>query len=221
MIRSGVEWIEATKINGPVALATSTARGERMNYGWMESPVGELLIVADETTLRMISFREGRYPGKVADGWRRGGAVVANAREQLGEYFAGRRRRFDLSLAPSGTAFQLHAWQALQDIPYGATCSYGEQARAMGQPRAVRAVGAANGRNPIPIVVPCHRVIGGDGRLTGYAGGLDIKKFLIELEGRHVNAAELTARSPGGLWPVVVPDLFGRETAQREQSYET
>ena len=221
MIRSGVEWIEATKINGPVALATSTARGERMNYGWMESPVGELLIVADETTLRMISFREGRYPGKVADGWRRGGAVVANAREQLGEYFAGRRRRFDLSLAPSGTAFQLHAWQALQDIPYGATCSYGEQARAMGQPRAVRAVGAANGRNPIPIVVPCHRVIGGDGRLTGYAGGLDIKKFLIELEGRHVNAAEWTARSPGGLRPVVVPDLFGRETAQREQSYET
>ena len=221
MIRSGVEWIEATKINGPVALATSTARGERMNYGWMESPVGELLIVADETTLRMISFREGRYPGKVADGWRRGGAVVANAREQLGEYFAGRRRRFDLSLAPSGTAFQLHAWQALQDIPYGATCSYGEQARAMGQPRAVRAVGAANGRNPIPIVVPCHRVIGGDGRLTGYAGGLDIKKFLIELEGRHVNAAEWTARSPGGLRPVVVPDLFSGETAQREHSYET
>ena len=192
-----------------------------MNYGWMESPVGELLIVADETTLRMISFREGRYPGKVADGWRRGGAVVANAREQLGEYFAGRRRRFDLPLAPSGTAFQLHAWQALQDIPYGATCSYGEQARAMGQPREVRAVGAANGRNPIPIVVPCHRVIGGDGRLTGYAGGLDIKKFLIELEGRHVNAAEWVARLPGGLRPVVVPDLFGPETGQTEQSRET
>ena len=192
-----------------------------MNYDWMESPVGELLIVADETTLRMISFREGRYPGKVADGWRRGGAVVANAREQLGEYFAGRRRLFDLPLAPSGTAFQLRVWQALQDIPYGATCSYGEQARAMGQPRAVRAVGAANGRNPIPIVVPCHRVIGGDGRLTGYAGGLDIKKFLIELERRHVNAAEWTARSPGGLRPVVVRDLYSRETAQREQSHET
>ena len=192
-----------------------------MNYGWMESPVGELLIVADETTLRMISFREGRYPGKVADGWRRGGAVVANAREQLGEYFAGRRRLFDLPLAPSGTAFQLRVWRALQDIPYGATCSYGEQARAMGQPRAVRAVGAANGRNPIPIVVPCHRVIGGDGRLTGYAGGLGIKKFLIELEGRHVNAAEWTARSPGGLRPAVVPNLFSGETAQREQSHET
>ena len=156
-----------------------------MNYGWMKSPVGELLIVADDTALRMISFRKGRHPGKVADGWRKGGAVVADAREQLDEYFQGRRRRFDLPLAPSGTPFQLSTWTALRDIPYGATRSYGEQARAMGQPRAVRAVGAANGRNPIPIVVPCHRVIGGDGRLTGYAGGLDIKKFLLDLERRQ------------------------------------
>ena len=146
---------------------------------------------------------------------------MAEAKKQLDEYFAGRRTRFDLPLAPCGTPFQLRAWRALQEIPYGVTCSYGEQARAMGQPRAVRAVGAANGHNPIPIVVPCHRVIGGDGRLTGYAGGLDIKKFLIELEGRHVNAAEWTARSPGGLRPVVVRDLFSGETAQREQSYET
>ncbi len=157
-----------------------------MNYGWMKSPVGELLIVADDTALRMISFRKGRHPGKVADGWRKGGAVVADARGQLDEYFQGRRRRFDLPLAPSGTPFQLSTWTALRDIPYGATRSYGEQARAMGQPRAVRAVGAANGRNPIPIIVPCHRVIGGDGRLTGYAGGLDIKKFLLDLERRQL-----------------------------------
>ena len=157
-----------------------------MNYGWMKSPVGELLIVADDTALRMISFRKGRHPGKVADGWRKGGAVVADAREQLDEYFQGRRRRFDLPLAPSGTPFQLSTWTALRDIPYGATRSYGEQARAMGQPRAVRAVGAANGRNPIPIIVPCHRVIGGDGRLTGYASGLDIKKFLLDLERRQL-----------------------------------
>ncbi len=156
-----------------------------MNYVWMKSPVGDLLIVADDTALRMISFREGRYPGRVADGWRKGGVVVADAREQLDEYFQGRRRRFDLPLAPSGTPFQLSTWTALRDIPYGATRSYGQQARAMGQPRAVRAVGAANGRNPIPIVVPCHRVIGGDGRLTGYAGGLDIKKFLLDLERRQ------------------------------------
>lgn len=153
-----------------------------MHYGWMESPVGELLIAADDAVLRMIRFREGRYPGQVEDGWRKGGAVVEETRRQLGEYFRGRRRRFDLPLAPAGTPFQLRAWSALQEIPYGATCSYGEQARAMGTPRAVRAVGAANGRNPIPIVVPCHRVIGGNGTLTGYAGGVGIKRFLLELE---------------------------------------
>lgn len=153
-----------------------------MNYGWMESPVGELLIVADEAAVRMIGFREGPHPGRVKEGWRQGGALVAEAGRQLDEYFDGRRRRFDLPLAPSGTPFQLRAWKALQDIPYGATCSYGEQAQAMGQPKAVRAVGAANGRNPIAIVVPCHRVIGGDGGLTGYGGGLDVKQYLLELE---------------------------------------
>ena len=182
-----------------------------MNYDWMESPVGELLIVADETALRMISFREGRYPGKAGDGWRRGGSVVANAREQLDEYFAGCRRRFDLPLAPTGTAFQLRVWQVLRDIPYGVTCSYGEQARVMGQPRAVRAVGAANGRNPIPIVIPCHRVIGGDGRLTGYAGGLDIKKFLLELERRHIDGTRPATPSVVGSRRAVVADLFERE----------
>ena len=153
-----------------------------MNYGWMESPVGDLLIVADEAAVRMIGFREGQHPGKVKEGWREGGSLVAEAGRQLDEYFEGRRRRFDLPLAPSGTPFQLRAWKMLQDIPYGATRSYGEQARAMGQPRAVRAVGAANGRNPIAIIVPCHRVIGGDGGLTGYGGGLDVKRFLLELE---------------------------------------
>ncbi|MDE0354923.1 MAG: methylated-DNA--[protein]-cysteine S-methyltransferase [Deltaproteobacteria bacterium] len=153
-----------------------------MNYGWMESPVGDLLIVADEAAVRMIGFRKGQHPGKVKEGWREGGSLVAEAGRQLDEYFEGRRRRFDLPLAPSGTPFQLRAWKMLQDIPYGATRSYGEQARAMGQPRAVRAVGAANGRNPIAIIVPCHRVIGGDGGLTGYGGGLDVKRFLLELE---------------------------------------
>ena len=153
-----------------------------MDYDWMESPVGDLLIAADEAAVTTIGFREGRHPGRVAEGWRRGGPLVTEARRQLGEYFEGQRQRFDLPLAPSGTPFQLRAWKALQDIPYGATRSYGEQARAMGQPRAVRAVGAANGRNPLAIVVPCHRVIGGDGGLTGYGGGLDVKQYLIELE---------------------------------------
>jgi len=153
-----------------------------MNYGWMESPVGDLLIVADEAAVRMIGFRAGQHPGTVKEGWRRGGPLVAEAGRQLDEYFEGRRQRFDLPLAPSGTPFQLSAWKALQDIPYGTTRSYGEQARAVGKPKAVRAVGAANGRNPIAIVVPCHRVIGGDGRLTGYGGGLDVKQYLLELE---------------------------------------
>ncbi|MCY4438775.1 MAG: methylated-DNA--[protein]-cysteine S-methyltransferase [Deltaproteobacteria bacterium] len=182
-----------------------------MNYDWMESPAGDLLIVADDAALRMISFREGSYPGKVPEGWRRGGAVVADATGQLGEYFAGRRQRFDLPLAPSGTAFQLRVWQALREIPYGVTCSYGEQARAMGQPRAVRAVGAANGRNPLPIVVPCHRVIGGDGRLTGYAGGLEIKRFLLELESRHTGVVGRAVPPAAGSRQPVVADPFSQE----------
>ena len=157
-----------------------------MDYASMESPVGELLIVGDGEAVREIRFgEEGRRFAEVEDGWRRGGAVVDEARKQLDEYFEGRRRAFDLPLALSGTEFQLRAWRALQEIPYGATRSYGEQARAMEQPRSVRAVGAANGRNRLPIVVPCHRVIGGDGTLTGYAGGLHIKEFLLDLESRH------------------------------------
>lgn len=157
-----------------------------MDYASMESPVGELLIVGDGEAVREIRFgEEGRRSAEVEDGWRRGGSVVDEARKQLDEYFEGCRRAFDLPLALSGTRFQLRAWRALQEIPYGATRSYGEQARAMGQPQAVRAVGAANGRNRLPIVVPCHRVIGGDGTLTGYAGGLHIKEFLLDLERRQ------------------------------------
>ncbi len=153
-----------------------------MNYDWIGSPVGDLLIAAEEDAVRMIAFRQGWQPEKVTEGWAVGGTLVAEVRRQLDEYFKGRRRRFNLPLAPSGTPFQLRAWKALREIPYGATRSYGEQARAMGQPRAVRAVGAANGRNPIAIVVPCHRVIGGDGGLTGYGGGLDVKQYLLDLE---------------------------------------
>ncbi|MCY4489504.1 MAG: methylated-DNA--[protein]-cysteine S-methyltransferase [Deltaproteobacteria bacterium] len=184
-----------------------------MYYDWMESPLGDLLIVADESALRMIRFSRGRHPGNVEDGWHQGGLVVAEARRQLDEYFAGGRKHFDLPVAPAGTPFQLRAWRALQDIPYGETRSYGEQARALGRPAAVRAVGAANGHNPIPIVIPCHRVIGGDGRLTGYAGGLDIKKHLLDLERRHV--VDHTREVPAGPGAGATADLFGRETEQR------
>lgn len=111
-------------------------------------------------------------------------AVLAAAATQLGEYFAGHRRRFDLPLAPSGTTFQREAWQALCTIPYGDTITYGEQARRMGRPTAVRAAGGANARNPLPIVVPCHRVVGRSGTLVGFAGGLDRKAWLLEHERR-------------------------------------
>ena len=104
-------------------------------------------------------------------------------REQLAQYFAGRRRTFSLKLAPAGTDFQQATWRALVEIPYGETASYAEIARRVGRPAASRAVGAANGANPLPIVVPCHRVIGADGSLTGFGGGLPIKRALLELEG--------------------------------------
>ncbi len=188
-----------------------------MYYDWMESPLGALLIVSDEASLTRIGFSRGRHPGTAEDGWSRGGTVVAEARRQLDEYFAGRRTAFQLPLAPSGTPFQLRVWNALRDIPYGATRTYGEQARALGQPAAVRAVGAANGRNPIPIVIPCHRVIGGDGRLTGYAGGLEIKEHLLELERRHMDRGREGGAREGGAGPRrgANPDLPGRDTEQR------
>ena len=115
-------------------------------------------------------------------GWRRDDAALVDAVTQLDEYFAGRRRTFDLALAPRGTPFQLKVWEALRAIPYGATISYGELAARIGNRNASRAVGLANGRNPIAIVVPCHRVISANGSLTGYGGGLDNKKTLLDLE---------------------------------------
>ena len=117
---------------------------------------------------------------------------MADARRQLGEYFEGKRRSFDLSLAPRGTAFQHAVWKQLRAIPYGETISYGTLARRVGNPRAARAVGHANGRNPIAIVIPCHRVIGADGGLVGYAGGLPMKRWLLEHEGAET--ADLFAR---------------------------
>ena len=187
-----------------------------MNYGWMESAVGEILIVADEVAVKMIRFPGERRTDRVVEEGRQGGALVAETRRQLDEYFRGSRREFDLPVAPAGTPFQLRAWQALQDIPYGATCSYGEQARAMGRPRAVRAVGAANGRNPIAIVIPCHRVIGRDGRLTGYGGGLDVKQYLLELEQRHVDGGRGQVRR--GLRSGGTADRFAREKEQRHEA---
>jgi len=149
----------------------------------IDSPIGPLMLAADDAGLRHIEFRDNRHPANHAD-WHGGDNEVLQATEaQLGEYFAGARRDFDLPLSPQGTDFQLQVWRELARIPFGATISYAQLAQRIGNPEAVRAVGAANGRNPLPIVLPCHRVIGADGALVGFGGGLPTKQFLLRLEG--------------------------------------
>jgi methylated-DNA-[protein]-cysteine S-methyltransferase len=150
--------------------------------GLLASPVGELTVLSDGQRLTGL-YLPGHRRGPVADpSWARDDGAFAAAREQLTAYFAGRLRAFDLPLAPAGTPFQQRVWQALRAIPYGATESYRGLAARLGDPRAVRAVAAAVGRNPLSIVVPCHRVIGADGSLVGYAGGLETKRLLLRLE---------------------------------------
>ena len=149
-----------------------------------ESPVGPLLIAASDAGVHAIEFNAPRHALKRDARWCEGVHPVLDAiAAQLDEYFAGSRTSFDLPLAPEGTDFQRMVWHALATIPFGATCTYADIAARIGKPTAVRAVGAANGRNPIPIVLPCHRVIGADGSLTGFGGGLPTKRFLLELEG--------------------------------------
>lgn len=157
---------------------------EAICYDDMGSPVGPLRLVADAHGLRQIWFEHERHPKPMPSHAVRSADGVAFARVQLTEYFAGERQAFALPLHPLGTAFQLEVWQELARIPYGATISYGELARRIGKPQAMRAVGAANGRNPLPIVLPCHRVIGSDGSLTGFGGGLPVKRLLLALEQR-------------------------------------
>jgi methylated-DNA-[protein]-cysteine S-methyltransferase len=153
-----------------------------MDYCTTDSPAGPLLLAGDEAGLRFLEFRRGRRPVEPADDWRENRRPFREALAQLDAYFAGRLRRFELPLAPQGTPFQLRVWEALLEIPYGETRSYGELARRIGSPDAPRAVGLANGRNPIAIVIPCHRVIGANGQLTGYGGGLALKRRLLSLE---------------------------------------
>ena len=155
------------------------AAPEAIHYSRIDSPVGPLLLAISERGLVALEFDRG----KVAAGWVESPERTAPYARQLEEYFAGRRRRFDLPLDLRGTDFQKRCWQELLKIPYGETRSYAAIARAIGNPAAVRAVGLANGQNPIAIIVPCHRVIGSDGSLTGYGGGLETKRKLLELEG--------------------------------------
>lgn len=153
-----------------------------MTYREMESPIGPLLLAGDEQGLRFLLFARGRDKARPQPDWESDTRRLKEPVRQLTAYFAGRLRDFELPLAPQGTAFQSAVWQQLQRIPYGETISYGELARRLGNPKAVRAVGLANGSNPIAIVIPCHRVIGSNGSLVGYGGGLPIKQALLALE---------------------------------------
>ena len=154
----------------------------RTVYTDLATPVGTLILAGHDGGLTHVLFAEGPGAERPQPGWEPDARGLGGAVEQLAAYFAGQRCVFDLALAPEGTAFQRAVWAAVREIPYGATASYADVARRIGRPRAVRAVGAANGRNPLAIVVPCHRVIGSDGRLTGYGGGLDVKQALLALE---------------------------------------
>lgn len=156
-----------------------------MYYCYLDTPIGELLLAGDDDALCLVSFPEGSMRRDPDPDWIYNEKPFAMARQQLTEYFAGERREFDLPLKLNGTEFQMSVLQALQHIPYGETTSYAEIAERIGRPKAVRAVGAANGRNPIPIIVPCHRVIGSHGELTGFGGGLDTKEALLRLEAEH------------------------------------
>ena len=155
---------------------------EPLLYTDVESPIGELLLVGEGDALRGLYMQEGARPMRIDPKWKSASEPFAQAREQLGQYFAGERVEFDLRLRAIGNPFQRRVWHALEQIPYGQTISYGELAARIDPPAGARAVGAANGRNPISIVVPCHRVIGADGKLTGYGGGIERKRFLLDLE---------------------------------------
>ena len=153
-----------------------------MIYTIIDSPLGELLLAGDRRSLHRLDMRGRRRPVKIDPGWCRDESAFADAATQLSEYFDGARREFELPLELVGNQFELRVWSALREIPYGETASYGAIAARIGEPSAARAVGLANGRNPIAVIVPCHRVIGADGSLTGYGGGLERKRLLLDLE---------------------------------------
>ena len=156
-----------------------------MYYCYLDTPIGDLLLAGDDDALCLVGFPEGSMRREPESDWIFSDKPFAAAREQLTAYFAGERKSFDLKLNPVGTEFQLQVLEGLQQNPYGITASYGDIAKRIGRPKAVRAVGAANERNPIPIIIPCHRVIGSTGKLTGVGGGIPTKKALLKLELEH------------------------------------
>jgi methylated-DNA-[protein]-cysteine S-methyltransferase len=162
-----------------------------MFYRYHDSPIGRLLLSGDARGLQQLLMEIDHKPWLIAEHWRSAAGELDQVCRQRDEYFAGRRQRFELPLAPQGTAFQQAVWQALQRIPFGRTSCYSDLAAEIERPRAVRAVGAANGAHPSAIIIPCHRVIGRDGSLTGYAGGLPRKALLLKLEGAQLPEQKL------------------------------
>ncbi len=162
-------------------------------YDLFSSPVGEMIVVADEHGVRHVDFQDCDRPLTMDSDWQRNPSFCRAAREQIQAYFAKELTRFDLPLAPQGTEFQKLVWQELAKIPYGRFSTYGQMAKNMGRPTASRAIGMANGRNPLSIILPCHRVIGANKKLTGYRGGLPIKTYLLKLEGFDIDNQLLMA----------------------------
>jgi len=165
--------------------AESHVQRDALSYCVVQSPVGRILLAGNARTLTHLSFQDGRHPMDPDPRWIYSEQPFQRPMRQLNEYFSGKRKTFSIPLTPKGTPFQQRVWQALQTIPYGQTLSYGQIAKAIGKPTAARAVGAANGQNPISIIVPCHRVIGSNGKLVGYGGGLSIKDALLVHESKH------------------------------------
>ena len=155
-------------------------------YDYYRSPQGRMLLVSTESALTAVCFVGQKYAATPQKDWKRdpGAAPLRRAKLELDEYFAGKRRRFGVALAPQGTPFQRAVWKAIAAVDFGETIAYAELARRAGRPGSARAAGAATGRNPIGVIVPCHRIVGSDGSLTGYAGGLTKKRALLALEGR-------------------------------------
>nr|BDT29549.1 methylated-DNA--[protein]-cysteine S-methyltransferase [Bacteriovorax sp. HI3] len=160
---------------------------EKLHYNTMPSPIGKITLVASEDALVALYVKDEEKPKMVGAVKNEDNKVIQKTIKQLNEYFAGKRKTFDLPLSPEGTEFQNRAWNALCEIPYGQVWSYGKQAQHLKAPNAQRAVGGANGKNPIPVIIPCHRVIGSSGKLTGFAGGMEMKIFLLKLEGHEVD----------------------------------
>lgn len=169
--------------------------GQKICYSRMQSPVGELLLAATDKGLYRVQFGAALPPCAANELWMEGRAPLRQCEQELSAYFKGELRQFSVPLDLHGTPFQIRCWQALCRIPYGATCSYAELARQVGSPRAFRAVGQANHNNPVAIIVPCHRVIGANGTLTGYGGGLNIKERLLRLESGDPQAVLAFAES--------------------------